>query len=67
MNIQKQIGYKEVLKSEHKTIDRMINEIINSQEPLRGENKESHHADFKKWKMPEEPKGYFHTKKNDPL
>jgi hypothetical protein len=67
MIIQKQIGYKEAQRIEHKEIGMMINEIINDIRPKNKENKESGKGEFKKWVMPEEPKGYIHTKKNDPL
>ncbi len=67
MNIQKQIGYKEALKIEHKRIDLIINEIINGGKLEKKENNEVFKTDFKKWVMPEEPKGYMRTKKNDPL
>jgi len=67
MIIQKKIGYKEALRLEHKKIDMIINEIINSAEQKENENREVVKIDFKKWVMPKEPTGYMRAKKNDPL
>ncbi|HLK29111.1 MAG TPA: hypothetical protein VKT28_11080 [Puia sp.] len=67
MAIQKQIGYKQALRLEHKKIDMLINEIMNNAEQNKSKDKEAVKVDLKKWVMPKEPTGYIHTKKNDPL
>ena len=65
MNIQKQIAYKKMPGISYKKIDLLINEIIYGKQVNK--DPESNPKDFNKWIMPEEPKGYIHCKKNDPL
>ena len=66
MPIQKKIGYKAVPKIAYPEIDQLISDAFKTNAP---ENKKPAQAnsDFKKWVMPEEPKGYLHGKTNDPL
>ncbi|MBS1915340.1 MAG: hypothetical protein JST87_03625 [Bacteroidetes bacterium] len=67
MVTQKKIIYKEPLMIEYKKIDQLLNEIIYGDEKKQKGAGAPAKNDFKKWIMPEEPKGFLKYKEHDPL
>jgi hypothetical protein len=64
----KLIEYKRANKSSADTIDDLINKILSTGDYSCKEiADDKKNKDYKKWIMPEEPKGFMKCKKHDPL
>jgi hypothetical protein len=67
MVIPKMIIYKQPLMIEYKKIDRLLQEIIYGNDKHERKKETPAKNEFKKWVMPEEPKGFLKYKEHDPL
>ena len=67
MVIPKRIIYKQPLMIEYRKIDQLLHEIIYGEDKRNSKRELPAKNEFKKWIMPEEPKGFLKYKEHDPL
>ncbi len=68
INTSKLIEYKNANRLSTGNIDDLINKIFSAGDYSRKETADDKiKKDYKKWMMPEEPKGFIKCKKHDPL